>query len=174
MSFFSLHKLILFPRLPTCWGQTYILLYQAGFEIYNSLQGILSLPFFILSSCAGSVFLFMHAIPRNSFLTCLHPYHSWTHSHLLSPRGAAWPKWNEIFPLTPPTAGGLPSSGDGQTAALPGQPATSAVLVQRKQRRKEKWKVMNPRVRFLLENKCLKLTSPPDEFLSYFHSGCPG
>lgn len=113
----SLQQHVSFSGLPTCWGEVLVLIYQAGFEVYSFLQGILPLLLFILCLSGVSASLFMHPIPRNSFLIHLHPHHSWKHNHLLSPgRGAAWPKWNEIFLTTQLTT----SSSDWEVTALPG------------------------------------------------------
>lgn len=131
---FSLQQCVSFSGLPTCWGEVLVLIYQAGFEVYNFLQGILPLPLFILCSSGVSASLFMHPIPRNSFLIHLHPHHSWKHNHLLSPgRGPHGPSGMKYFlPLDSQHSGGTTSSSDWEVTALPGQPATSAVLMQGK------------------------------------------
>lgn len=84
-----------------------ILIYQAGFEVYNSLQGILPLSLFILCTSGVSASLFMHSIPRNSFLIHLHPQCSslffiFKYNYLLSPGGAVWSKRiKHSFPPSP-------------------------------------------------------------------------
>lgn len=120
----------------------HILLYEAGFEVYNSLQGILPLPLFIFCTSGVPASLFMHSIPINSFLIHLHLQHPRKYNHLLSHGGAAWSKWNEaFFPMQPTT-------DTDRAVAWPAAVTEKSLLYLDSQ-----YKVTNPRVKALSENK---------------------
>lgn len=94
-------NLSLFQSFLPTEGRYTSLFNRLGLRSTTSLQDILSLPLFILSSCGVSAFLFTHAIPRNRFLVCLNPYHSRTHGHLLSPRGGLHGPSETKYSLSP-------------------------------------------------------------------------